>query len=146
MPLYYIDHHKNLEGLTAEAVAEDHKKALKVQLKHGVKALRYWFNEEKGEGYCLLEAPSAEAAEAVHREAHANVAAKALIRVKRGEARDSGGQGRLIAIKKICHQSSDAPVTPLLALIHPSAWNRNCRKFACSRVLRVAGVRPPLAR
>ena len=27
MPLY-MDHHKNLEGLTAEAVAEDHKKDL----------------------------------------------------------------------------------------------------------------------
>jgi hypothetical protein len=27
MPLY-MDHHKNLEGLTAEAVAEDHKKHL----------------------------------------------------------------------------------------------------------------------
>ena len=128
MPLYYIDHHKNLEGLTAQAVAEDHKKALKVQLKHGVKALRYWFNEEQSEGYCLLEAPSAEAAEAVHREAHANVAAKALTRVKRGESRDSGGQGRLIAMKKICYQSSDAgargsdaPGSPLLALIHPSA-------------------------
>ncbi len=48
MPLY-MDHHKNLEGLTAEAVAEDHKKDLEVQDKHGAKALRYWFNEEKGE-------------------------------------------------------------------------------------------------
>ena len=38
MPLY-IDHHKNLEGLTAEAVAEDHKKDLEVQDKHGAKAL-----------------------------------------------------------------------------------------------------------
>jgi hypothetical protein len=33
MPLY-IDHHKNLEGLTAQAVAEDHKKDLEVQHKH----------------------------------------------------------------------------------------------------------------
>jgi hypothetical protein len=52
-----MDHHKNLEGLTAEAVAEDHKKDLEVQHKHGAKALRYWFNEEKGEVYCLFEAP-----------------------------------------------------------------------------------------
>ena len=70
MPLY-MDHHKNLEGLTAEAVAEDHKKDLEVQDKHGAKALQYWFSEEKGEVYCLFEAPNAEAAEAVHREAHA---------------------------------------------------------------------------
>jgi hypothetical protein len=39
MPLY-IDHHKNLEGLTAEAVAEDHKKDLEVQDQHGAKALK----------------------------------------------------------------------------------------------------------
>ena len=53
MPLY-MDHHKNLEGLTAEAVAEDHKKDLEVQDKHGVKALNYWFSEEEGEVYCLF--------------------------------------------------------------------------------------------
>ena len=93
MPLY-MDHHKLLEGLTAQAVAEDH---LEVHHKHGAKALRYWFNEQKGEGYCLFEAPTDEAAEAVHREAHGNghVAAKALILVQRAEG------GRLIVRKKI---------------------------------------------
>ncbi len=97
MPLY-MDHHKLLEGLTAQAVAEDHKKDhLEVHHKHGAKALRYWFNEQKGEGYCLFEAPTDEAAEAVHREAHGNgnVAAKALILVQRAEG------GRLIVRKKI---------------------------------------------
>jgi hypothetical protein len=54
--------------------AEDHKKDLEVQHKHGAKALKYWFSEEKGEVYCLFEAPNSEAAEAVHREAHGNVA------------------------------------------------------------------------
>jgi hypothetical protein len=82
MPLY-MDRHKNLEGLTAEAVAEDHKKDLEVQDKHGAKALRYWFNEEKGEVYCLFEAPNAEAAEAVHREAHGNVADE-IVEVREG--------------------------------------------------------------
>jgi hypothetical protein len=43
MPLY-MDHHKNFEGLTAEAVAEDHKKDLEVQDKHGAKAFEYWLN------------------------------------------------------------------------------------------------------
>jgi hypothetical protein len=82
MPLY-MDHHMNLEGLTAEAVAEDHKKDLEIQDKYGAKALRYWFNEEKGEVFCLFEAPSAEAAEAVHREAHGNVADE-IMEVKEG--------------------------------------------------------------
>jgi len=73
MPLY-MDHHKHIEGLTAEAVAEAHRKDLEAQDKHGAMALKYWFNEEKGEVFCLFDAPSAEAAEAVHREAHGLIA------------------------------------------------------------------------
>jgi hypothetical protein len=80
MPLY-IDHHKNLEGLTAQAVAEDHKKDLEVQDKHDVKALNYWFSEDKGEVYCLFQAPNAAAAEAVHREARRNLADE-IVKVK----------------------------------------------------------------
>ena len=82
MPLY-MDVHRNLEGLTAEAVAEVHQKDLEVQDQHGVKYHRYWFNEEKGEVFCLVEAPSEEAAEAVHREAHGMVA-DAITEVKEG--------------------------------------------------------------
>ncbi len=82
MPLY-MDHHRNVEGLTAEAVAGAHQKDLEVQDKHGAKALRYWFNEEKGEVFCLIEAPSAEAAEAVHREAH-GLMADEIVEVKEG--------------------------------------------------------------
>ena len=82
MPLY-MDTHRNLEGLTAEAVAEVHQKDLEVQDQHGVKYHRYWYNEEKGEVFCLVEAPSEEAAEAVHREAHGMVADE-LTEVKEG--------------------------------------------------------------
>lgn len=73
MPLY-IDHHKHVEGLTAEAVADAHRKDLEVQDNHDAKALRYWFNEEKEEVFCLIDAPSAEAAADLHREAHGLVA------------------------------------------------------------------------
>src|ERR671918_618017 len=73
MPLF-MDHHKGVEGLTAEAVAEAHKKDLEVQDEYGVKYHRYWYNEESGEVFCLAEAPNKEAAEAVHREAHGLVA------------------------------------------------------------------------
>lgn len=82
MPLY-MDHHKNVEGLTAEAVADAHKKDLEVQEEHGVNYIRYWFNEEKGEVFCLVEAPNAEAADAVHKEAH-GLAADEIIEVKEG--------------------------------------------------------------
>ncbi len=73
VPLF-MDVHRNVEGLTAEAVAEAHKKDLEIQDKHGVKYHRYWFNEQTGTVFCLAEAPSKEAAETVHREAHGLVA------------------------------------------------------------------------
>ena len=44
------------------------------QEKHGVVYRQYWFNEAEGAVYCLVEAPNAEAAMAVHREAHGLVA------------------------------------------------------------------------
>ena len=83
MPLY-MDIHKGLEGLTAEAVAGAHEKDLEVQEKYGVKFLRYWFNEEDGTVFCLCEAPDKKAAEAVHREAHGLVADE-IVEVKEGE-------------------------------------------------------------
>jgi hypothetical protein len=67
---YFMDVHKKVDGLTAEAVAGAHAKDLEVQDKHGVKYLHYWFNEEDGTVFCLSEAPNKEAAIAVHREAH----------------------------------------------------------------------------
>ena len=60
-----------------------HKKDLEIQDEHGVKYHRYWFNEETGDVYCLAEAPSKEAAEAVHREAHGLVADE-IVEVKEG--------------------------------------------------------------
>jgi hypothetical protein len=83
MPLY-MDIHRDVEGLTAEAVAGAHKKDLEIQDKHGVKYLSYWFNEDDGTVFCLSEAPSKEAADAVHREGHGLVADE-IIEVKRGE-------------------------------------------------------------
>ena len=73
MPLY-LDKHHHVEGLTADAVKEAHQADLAIQDQHGVKYLQYWFNEETGEVFCLVEAPSKEAAEAVHRHAHGLVA------------------------------------------------------------------------
>ena len=69
MPLY-TDTHKNVKDLTAQAVAGAHQKDLEVQGKHGVKYLKYWFNEAEGTVFCLVDAPSKDAAVAVHREAH----------------------------------------------------------------------------
>jgi len=80
----YMDVHEGVEGLTAEAVEGAHQKDLEVQEKYGVKYLNYWFSEEEGNVFCLVEAPSKEAAEAVHREAHGLVADE-IIEVKEGK-------------------------------------------------------------
>jgi hypothetical protein len=56
---------------------------LATQEKHGVNYLRYWFNEDSGRIHCLIEAPSAQAAEQVHREAHGLVADQ-IVEVREG--------------------------------------------------------------
>ena len=82
MPLY-MDTHEKVDGLTAEAVAGAHKRDLEVQQKHGARYLKYWFNENDGRVYCLVEAPSKEAAVEVHREAH-GLLADEIVEVKEG--------------------------------------------------------------
>jgi len=69
MPLF-MDHHQKVDGLTADAVAGAHQRDLEVQVKHGVNYLKYWFDEGSGTVFCLVDAPTREAAIAVHREAH----------------------------------------------------------------------------
>ena len=73
MPLF-MDIHEKVEGVTAEAVAGAHLKDLEVQTKYGVNYKKYWVDESSGTIFCLVEAPSKEAAERVHREAHGLVA------------------------------------------------------------------------
>jgi hypothetical protein len=51
-----------------------HAADLDTQDTHGVKYLRYWVDEGTGKIFCLVEAPDADAADAVHREAHGLVA------------------------------------------------------------------------
>ncbi|HUF52436.1 MAG TPA: DUF4242 domain-containing protein [Dehalococcoidia bacterium] len=82
MPLF-MDTHNEVDGLTAEGLAVAHKMDLAVQEEHGVRYLDYWFSEETGRVYCLVEAPSSEAAHAVHREAH-GLLADEIVEVQRG--------------------------------------------------------------
>jgi hypothetical protein len=83
MPLY-LDIHYKVEGITAEGIEEAHKKDLEVQGKYGVKYLKYWYDLDSGKAFCLIEAPSKEAAEAVHREAH-GLMANEIIQVTEGK-------------------------------------------------------------
>jgi hypothetical protein len=82
MPLY-LDVHGKIPDLTGEALADAHQKDLAIEHKYGVRYLRYWYDEGTGKVFCLVEAPSKEAAAAVHREAHGLVADE-IIEVKEG--------------------------------------------------------------
>ena len=73
MPLY-MDVHTIEGGVTEADVAGAHAADLEKQDAHNVKYLRYWVDEEAGKIFCLVEAPSADAASTVHREAHGLVA------------------------------------------------------------------------
>jgi class 3 adenylate cyclase len=76
MPLY-IDIH-DVPGVTPEDVASAHLKDVEVQARHGVEYHKYWVNQKSGKIFCLCSAPSAHAADAVHREAHGLAASRIL--------------------------------------------------------------------
>jgi class 3 adenylate cyclase len=76
MPLYMDIH--TIEGVSADALAQAHAADLAVQGQYGVEYLRYWFNEGCGKVFCLVHAPTPEAASAVHRQAHGFVAEKII--------------------------------------------------------------------
>jgi hypothetical protein len=82
MPLF-LDEHEHIPGLTAVALADAHAKDMEVGPKYGVTYLRYWYDEATGKVFCLVDAPTPDAANDVHREAHGLVADR-LIAVQEG--------------------------------------------------------------
>ena len=70
MKLFMDVHRLGAGKVTAKDVAGAHQRDLAVEAKHHVKYLNYWLNAATGTVMCLSEAPSAEAAIAVHKEAH----------------------------------------------------------------------------
>ncbi len=73
MPLF-MDIHTIDGGVGIADVAQAHSADLAEQDSHGVQYLRYWVDEGAGKIFCLVDAPDAEAANTVHREAHGLVA------------------------------------------------------------------------
>ena len=73
MPLFMDVH--NLGGpVTVDDVAKAHAADLETQGDHDVHYLRYWVVSPPGKIFCLVDAPDAERANTVHREAHGLVA------------------------------------------------------------------------
>jgi uncharacterized protein DUF4242 len=74
MPLFMDVHEDMPEGASAKDVAEAHAADVRTQDKYGVKYMKYWVDEDARKIFCLVEAPDAETAATVHREAHGLVA------------------------------------------------------------------------
>ncbi|HEV8205074.1 MAG TPA: nickel-binding protein [Acidimicrobiia bacterium] len=72
MPMY-MDRH-DAPGISPEELAELHTRDIAVQERHRVRYHTYWFDPANGSVFCLAEGPTQQAIEAVHQEAHGQLA------------------------------------------------------------------------
>ena len=82
MPLF-IDVHNLDATVTLAEAAQAHQADVATQAGFGVDYQRYWVDEDAGKIFCLIEAPDAEAAASVHKEAH-GLLADSIFRVAEG--------------------------------------------------------------
>ncbi|WP_235518402.1 DUF4242 domain-containing protein [Cellulomonas sp. Leaf334] len=69
-----MDVHTLDAPVTLDDVSKAHAADLQTQGPQGVQYLRYWVDEKHAKIFCLVDAPTADAAQSVHREAHGLVA------------------------------------------------------------------------
>ena len=71
----FMDVHESLPaGASPADVAHAHEADLRTQGRYGVRYVKYWMDAKSNKVFCLVEAPDADAAVRVHREAHGLVA------------------------------------------------------------------------
>ncbi|HEY2948841.1 MAG TPA: DUF4242 domain-containing protein [Micromonosporaceae bacterium] len=70
----FMDVHTVGGPVTVDDVATAHAADLQTQGEYGVNYLRYWVDDQHGKIFCLVDAPDADTAATVHREAHGLVA------------------------------------------------------------------------
>lgn len=70
----FMDVHTVEGGVGIDDVVKAHQADLATQAGYDVQYLRYWVDESDGKIFCLVDAPDAETANTVHREAHGLVA------------------------------------------------------------------------
>ena len=114
MPLF-IDVHE-LAGATMEQVAEAHVRDKAVEGAHGVTYVKWWLNQAGGKIFCLCEAPSAEAAEEVHRAAH-GLMPERIIEVDPDLAEGMLGGGLVATTGTALLPRSGAPDTALRTIV-----------------------------
>lgn len=77
MPLY-MDIHSIDPETPWEDIAKAHYADVAIQGDYAVDYLKYWFNQDCGKLFCLVDAPNAEAARCVHQHAHGLIAEKLI--------------------------------------------------------------------
>ena len=82
MPLFMDTHHLG-QAVTFDDVAKAHLEDLKAQGAYDVSYIRFWVSETERTIHCLVDAPTAEAANEVHRRAHGLVA-ETIVQVQEG--------------------------------------------------------------
>jgi len=92
MPLY-MDMHSIDGGVAVKDVRQAHLADLQAQDQHGVRYLRYWVDEGAGKVFCLVDAPSPDAAALVH-----ELPGIALIVDLGGRGAGRAGAGRAIVL------------------------------------------------
>ncbi len=68
-----MDRHDVPENVSPELLAEIHQEDLKIEHEFGCRGFTYWFDNKRKNVFCLIEAPSREAIEHMHKHAHGNV-------------------------------------------------------------------------
>lgn len=65
----FMDVHRGMTGITAEALKEAHNADLAIQDEEGVVFKQAWADPESGVVYCLSDAASADAVQRIHEKA-----------------------------------------------------------------------------
>ena len=65
----FMDVHRSMKGITAEALKAAHQADLDIQDDEGVDFQRAWADPESGMVFCLAEAPNADAVRRIHERA-----------------------------------------------------------------------------
>ncbi|MDX1417960.1 MAG: DUF4242 domain-containing protein, partial [Candidatus Promineifilaceae bacterium] len=73
MPIFIDSHILKGQDASAAEAAMAHEADLAIQEAYDVNFLTYWFDAEREEAFCLVDAPSAEALKQVHEKAHGGV-------------------------------------------------------------------------
>jgi class 3 adenylate cyclase len=76
MPLY-VDRH-DAPGVTTAEVARMHLRDLEVGPRYGANFLTYWWDADRGSGFCLVNAPDAGSVVKAHAEAHGAIPGRVI--------------------------------------------------------------------